>query len=34
MESVEIGLYGNARCNFLMLDGSKATVKCDLLVDW
>ena len=34
MESVEIGLYGDARCNFLMLDGSKATVKCDLLVDW
>ena len=34
MESVEIGLYGDARCNFLMLDGSKATVKCDLLVYW
>lgn len=34
MESVEIGLYGDARCNFIMLDGSKATVKCDLLVNW
>lgn len=34
MESVEIDIYDDTRCNFLMLDGSKATVKCDLLVDW
>lgn len=35
MESVEIGFdEEEARCNFVMLDGSKASVGCDMLIDW